>query len=179
MKLKVGLIGAAQANFNGSKETVYAKSAEGFRALGARLDFDLYVHPAFVVTAEDAMQARDAVEREGVDFLIVQTTTFAAGEVIIHLGKTRAAIGLWGLPEATFKGSVFIDSRNSLCGINMYAGILASYLKEYAIKYKWFYGYVDGRMVRQAAGADRPSLIGAQKAAPRTRGAGWRHRPGL
>jgi L-fucose isomerase-like protein len=143
MKLKIGLVGAAQANFDGGKEAVYARSAEGLAALGARLGFDLYVHPAFVVTAEDAMRAREAVEGEGVDFLLVQTTTFAAGEVILHLGRTRAAIGLWGLPEASFEGSVFVNSRNSLCGIKMYAGILAGYLRDYAIKYKWFYGYVD------------------------------------
>lgn len=141
-KLKIGLVGAMQYNFLGCKEQLFDNSVKELKCLSEKLGFDFYYYPDFVITGDDARKAKKAVEAEGVDFLLIQNTTFAAGDVIITLAKTNAYIGLWGLPENPGK-SVFIDSVNSFCGINMYSSIVANYLKDYSIKYKWFYGYAD------------------------------------
>jgi len=143
---KIGLIGVTQANFQGNKHHIFEQSVKSLNQMAEELKYDLYVYPNFVITGEEAVKAKKAVEAEKVDFLLIQSTTFAAGEIIIQLARTDAYLGLWAIPETSFKGSNFVDSTNSFCGVNMYGSIIANYLKEYSIKYKWFYGYADNEL---------------------------------
>lgn len=143
-QLKIGFAGSSQTNFGGGaaggKEKLFCDSADELRLLAKEMDFSLYVYPGTMVTGEDAARAKAVFEKEHVDFLLIQTTTFSAGEVILELAKINAALGIWALPEPSAKGSIFINSINSFCGLNMFGGIIYSYLKDYDIKYKWFYG---------------------------------------
>ena len=142
-QLRIGFVGAMQANFDGGKSAAFKRSSKSLKALSEKLNFDLFIYPEFIVTAEDAEKAGDVIENERIDFLLVQTTTFAAGEIIIKLVRTAAHMGIWALPEASFEGSNFVNSNNSFCGMNMYGSILIYYLKEEKIKYKWFFGWPD------------------------------------
>lgn len=149
-KLKIGLVGSVQANFGGAaaggQNKIFNRGVEGLKQLSGKLGFELYVYPELLVTGDDAIKAKKVLETEGVDFLLHQITTFSAGDVIINLAKINAFLGLWALPEPASKGNIFADSINSFCGINMYSSIIANYLKEYSIKYKWFYGNTEDEM---------------------------------
>ncbi|MCL2164057.1 MAG: hypothetical protein FWH55_06615 [Oscillospiraceae bacterium] len=149
--LKVGLAGSMQLNFGGGagggRDRIYARSAEKVRELAGELGFDCYIHPELLLTGEDAVKARDAFEREGVDFALLQITTFSAGEVVINLAGVNAAFGLWALPEASMEDTIFVNSLNSFCGINMFSSIISNYMSD--IKYKWFYGEPDDEMFRK------------------------------
>jgi len=143
-KLKVGFVGSTQTNFgagaSGGKEALFKASVDELKRLAEEMCFSLFVYPDFLVTGDDANRAMAAIEAEGVDFLLVQTVTFSAGEVIINLAKTNAMLGIWALPEPSAEGSIFINSINSFCGLNMFGSIIHNYLKDHEIKYKWFYG---------------------------------------
>lgn len=147
--LKIGLVGVTQANFQGNKEAFFRSSIDSLKAFSRQMGFELYVYPAFLVTGEDAVKARGALEDQKVDFLLIQCSSFAAGEIIIKLARIPCAIGLWGIPESSLKGSNFVDSTNSFCCMNMYGSIIARYLKEYAIPYKWFYGDPEGVLFKE------------------------------
>lgn len=137
-KLKVGMVSVMQNNFVGDKEAQFAKGQAGMRALSKTLDFDFYCYPEMIVTPDEAKKAAAAIHEAQADFLVVQSASFAAGELIVPLAKTGLPIGLWAVPEPRETG---ILELNSFCCINMYASIIRNYLKEYKIKYKWFFGY--------------------------------------
>lgn len=137
-KIKVGYIGMMQLNFRGGKESVFNKSKAELECLSVKHDFELYVYPELIVTKDDAYEAKKAVEQEGVDLLLLQNTSFCSGYLVQILARTDAYIGLWAVPETAGGGPMPL---NSFCGINLSAAVIKNYLKEYAIKYKWFYGY--------------------------------------
>jgi len=143
-KLKIGFAGSTQVNFaggaGGGKDKLFEQSVQKIAELANKLEFDYYVYPEFLVTGDDALKAREAFEAENVDFTLLQITTFSAGEIVINLAKVDSAFGLWGLPEPSTDGCIFMDSINSFCGLNMYSSIIVNYLKDFSIKHKWFYG---------------------------------------
>lgn len=159
-KLKIGLVGAMQINFPGDKNAQYNRSVKELRELSSELGFDLYCYPELVVTDEDAQKAKIAIEKEKVEFLLIQNTSFSAGEVVITLAKTNCFIGLWSIPEPNYGGQVPL---NSFCGINMYSSIISNYLREYAIKYKWFFGFKDNRLFLERFKVTVKALTAIQK----------------
>lgn len=147
VRFKVALVGASQLSFPGDKDSAYAAAALGLRELAAQWDFDLYVYEQQIISERDALRAKAAIEAEGVDFLLLQCTSFAAGLVVSTLARTKGArLGLWAIPEMRKSGVV---SYNSLCGINMYGSIVAHYLKEYDLPTKWFFGSTDDTCFRR------------------------------
>jgi L-fucose isomerase-like protein len=143
-RLKIGLAGSMQLNFaggaGGGRDRIFEQSAEKIKALANEFEYDCFVYPNLLLTGADAAKAREIFQQENVDFVLLQITTFSAGEVVINLAKVNAAFGLWALPESSMKDSIFINSLNSFCGINMYSSIIINYLKDFSINHKWFYG---------------------------------------
>lgn len=144
--LKIGLVGATQNNFAGGKNwgktAAFAKSAGGMRTLAEQLGFELYVYPKLLVTDTDARKAKSVLLGEKIDFLLLQTT-FSAGAVVITLAKANWKLGIWALPEPKEQDNLYFEGSNSFCGLNMYGAVIYNYLKDYNIKYKWFFGEVD------------------------------------
>lgn len=139
-KIKVGLIGTSQLSFPGAKAAVFSRSVKGLQKLARELDFELVVVPQTVITPEDAARAIQETDDENVDLLLIQNTSFSAGTLVPVLARTKAAVGLWAVPEGASEGVVPL---NSFCCMNMYAGIIGHYLKENNIRLKWFYGHAD------------------------------------
>jgi len=142
-KLKIGLVGSMQINFPGDKKKHFNRSITELVGLSKELGFDFYYYPELVISKHDAEKAKKAIEAQCVDFLLIQNTSFAAGSVITILAKTNAFIGLWSIPESNYGGQVPL---NSFCGTNMFSSIISNYLKGYAIKYKWFFGFADNKL---------------------------------
>ena len=143
--LKVGLVSSSQLSFPGDKKSVYEASAQKLRALSGQLGFELYVHPGTVITPDDGYAAVKALEGEGVDFILLQCTSFSAGALAPIFARARAALGLWAIPEHADHG---VLPFNSFCTINMYSGIIGHYLKDYNIPIKWFFGDVEDPLFR-------------------------------
>ena len=140
MKIKVGLVGTSQLSFPGPKEEVYAKTVEQMKKNAKDIGFDFVYWPKQVIVEADAKEAVAFMEQEKVDFLMVLNVSYSAGFLVpVFYRIKNAAIGIWSIPE-TKKGPVMF---NSFCSNNMYQGINAKYLKDYAIKAKWFYGFAE------------------------------------
>ena len=142
-KLRVGLVGTSQLSFPGDKKAVFSRAVEGMKKHAKKLGFELIVYDKTITTADDARAAVSELEDKKIDFLLIQHTTYTPGHVAPVLSRINARIGLWAVPEPTKDGVVQL---NSFCSINMHAGIIAHYLRNERIKYKWFYGEVDGEM---------------------------------
>jgi len=138
MKLKIGLAGVDQVCFTGDKGAVYNRAKTGLKKLAERTGFELYCVEDTIITRSQAEKVAGEMKAEGVDFVLVQNSSFAAGETILPFAGLKLPMGLWAVPEPASKGLLPL---NSFCGLNMYASITVNYLKEHDIKYKWFFGH--------------------------------------
>ncbi|MDW7657397.1 MAG: hypothetical protein SCM11_09515 [Bacillota bacterium] len=98
------------------------------------------------MTADEATAAKTWLENRNIDFVLILSASFAAGETFSNLAHIKAAIGLWAIPEPSSSGEVPL---NSFCSINMQAGILKQYYGEEDIKYKWYFGWTDNYLFRE------------------------------
>lgn len=126
-------------SFPGDKETAFKACVTAMENNAKKMGFDLVVYPDTVIVREDAIKAVTFMENEKIDFLMVQHTSYSAGQLAPVFAKIKNAnVGFWAIPEGAVDGAV---PFNSLCSINMHMGIVAHYLRDYKIKIKWFYGY--------------------------------------
>lgn len=145
MKITVGLVGVNQICFTGDKQAVYNAAKSELHKLAQSLGFDLICMDSPIITREQAAEAAEKMKANSVDFLMIQNSSFAAGETLLPLAALKIPMGLWAVPEPATSG---VLPLNSFCGINMYGSIIANYLKEHGIKYKWFFGDpTDGQFV--------------------------------
>jgi L-fucose isomerase-like protein len=145
-KLKVGLVGVCFPNFDALRLGVYRKSVEAMNVLASTLGFDLVAVPQEVQSLQDAERAADFLESEGADFLLIQASSFALGDVILPLASLTAWKGLWFLPEPSFEGDIPL---NSLTGFNLFASIMRRHLKDNGQPFKWFYGMPENAQFRR------------------------------
>lgn len=109
------------------------------------MDFSLSIYPKLVVTEADAQAAAAFIRQEGVDLLLVQSTSFASGSLIQHLYKAAPYLGLWAVEEQQTSGYL---PQNSFCGINLNGSIIKEYLDN-SVKYKWFFGSLSNPLMGQ------------------------------
>ena len=140
-RLTVGLAGLMQINFTGDKQGVFRRAITELEQLSEKLGFEFKPYTKLMVTGSNAAEGAAWLEREGCDFVLVLAASFAAGEAILPFARMNARIGIWAIPEPNTTGEVAL---NSFCAINMQAGIMTAYLKEYSIPFKWFFGWTDG-----------------------------------
>ncbi len=144
-KLKVGLVGTFFPNFDALKLGVYEKSKEDMRTLAHSLDFELVAVEKGVKSQEEAQSAARQLEAAGVDFTLIQASSFSLGDVVLPLVDVDARLGLWFLPEDSpefiegppFEGEIPL---NSFTGFNLFASIIRLHLKEWNLPFKWFFG---------------------------------------
>jgi L-fucose isomerase-like protein len=136
-RLKIGYVGSHLPSYFAHEYNVFGRSAEGLEKLAAELGFDLHVISEPVVSAEDARKARGELEAAGVDFMLLQNSTFAMGDVVTQFAASKMRLGLWAVEEPTNDGAVLL---NNFVSLNLNAGILRRYFKP-PIPYKWFFGF--------------------------------------
>jgi L-fucose isomerase-like protein len=144
-RVRVGLVSTFNEVFLGDKEGLLARSVADLEALGEEMGFDFYPIRRGLVNVEDAHRAGKEIEDNGVDLLLIQTTSFPDGNVILPLAQSDAFLCLWALPEPAQEGPLPL---NSFCGMNMFSSIIGHYLKQYGIPFKWFYGDVAHNLFR-------------------------------
>lgn len=138
-KLNVGFVGCYDTDFNvGFALKGLKRSIETLEKLGKEKDFNFYPVREGVFNRDGAVKAKKELEDKKVDFVLIQNSSFAPGEIILPLAAMNARLGLWAVSEPTEEGPLPL---NSFCGMNLYGSIIGYYLKDYNIKFKWFFGY--------------------------------------
>ncbi len=135
-KLKVGLVGTFFPNFDALKLGVYEQSKQEMHALARTLDFELVAIEEAIKSQEEAQEAAHQLDAAGVDFLLIQSSSFSLGDVILPLVEVEARLGLWFLPEPLFEGDIPL---NSLTGFNLFASIIRLHLRGRNLPFKWFF----------------------------------------
>jgi len=137
VRTRVGLVGAVHPNMPGDDEGLVRRCAAAMEGYAKEMGFELSVYPKSLHSEADAEAARAFMDGEGADLVLLLNASLPYGRVILPLARARAAMGLWSVPEPTSSG---VLQLNSFCGTNMLGAIIANYLGEHDIPYKWFYG---------------------------------------
>jgi L-fucose isomerase-like protein len=145
-RVRVGLAGAVHPNMPGDDEGLYSRIIEAVGEIARAEDFDFSVFQKPLRSEADGEAARAFMDGEDADFILLFNASLPYGRVILPLAKAKGHIGLWSVPEPQTSG---VLQLNSFCGTNMLGSIIANYLREYCIPYKWFYGMPDQPRFRE------------------------------
>jgi L-fucose isomerase-like protein len=140
--LRIGLAGAIHPNMPGDDEGLFRIVAASMATLAGNEGFELKVFEKALRTEEDGRAACSFMDNSEVDFTLLFNASLPFGRIILPLARVRSPIGLWSVPEPASSG---VLQLNSFCGTNMLGSIIANYLREYDIKFKWFYGMPENK----------------------------------
>ena len=76
------------------------------RQLARQWDFELCAIEEPIPDGKAAAAAQARIAQMGADFLLIQVSTFAAGEILLPLADIGLPIGLWGVPEVSENGAI-------------------------------------------------------------------------
>ena len=139
-RVKIGIAGVWYDCFDEElARQIYQESVAALRELGKTRGFEIVAAPDVTNDVATCVAFRDQLRTAGIDMLLLQSCTFAAGEIVAAFADLGVPLGLWALPEPETTGGPL--RLNSLCGANLYAGILGTYLAERNVRYKWYFGH--------------------------------------
>lgn len=139
-KLKVALTGTFRPIFKGDMKSVLNKSIEVLKRKSKELDFEFIPISKGMETLSDAESVVHQLEAEEVDFVIIQNSSFADGDMILPFFKSSARLAVWAVEETTESGPLPL---NSFCATNLYMSIAGRFSDGYDKPVKWFYGNAD------------------------------------
>lgn len=153
-RLRIGFVGVVRPLFKGDTPRLLRDSLAALGALGRDYHFEVVTPsvanperhvatgqalPPFAVSDLDtAEQAARQLREAGLDFLLVQQTTFATGELMAPLLGAARRVGVWALAEPAQKDGPL--PLNALCGLNMTLSLLKHPAVGKTEPVKWFYG---------------------------------------
>jgi hypothetical protein len=142
---KVAVAGMYRAVWSGDKEGQLARSLREMEDLAREWGFEVYPCPDALVSWEDSQRLRGELEAAGVDFLLLQTSSFGSGDVLLPLLEGRYRLGLWSVPEPNTQGRLPL---NSFCGANHLISVVTQYAGGANGGAKWFHGQVADELFR-------------------------------
>ena len=106
IKPKIAYVGAHLESYLARESGVFSESAAGLQRLADSQGFDLVVS-APIITADDAAATVAALQHQGVDLVLLQSSSFAMGDVVAPFAQSPMLLGLWAPSEPTHAGRRF------------------------------------------------------------------------
>ena len=137
---KIGLAGVMSTPFRGDKAGNYRRHRAALEDLSRELGFDLHTVEKGVYRQEEARAAAAELKDWGADLILLQTSSFAAGEFLYPFAESGIRLGLWAVPEGEPSPGGGLP-LNSFTAANMYNSILKTRLPDEVGPVKWFFGH--------------------------------------
>ena len=144
--IRVGLCAGVHPNMPGDDRGVYKRIIGSMEKLQEEMGFELVTLKGPVESEADGHKAREFFDGHAVDLTLIFNASLPYGRIILPLARVKSCLGLWAVPEPTRAG---VLQLNSFCGLNMLGSIIAHYLNEYNIPFKWFYDYPETELFRE------------------------------
>ncbi|SHG71728.1 L-fucose isomerase [Fodinibius roseus] len=141
-KIRFALAGTFRSNFQGDMRGVLDDSIARLQQLSSELEFDFYPVREGMETIEDARRVSKELEEKDIDFILIQNSSFADGDMLLPFLETSIRLGIWAVPETTESGPLPL---NSICATNLYMSEIGVYVPDYKNPVKWFYGFADDK----------------------------------
>ncbi len=136
-KLKVALAGTFRPIFHGDMKSVLNHSIEVLEKKSNELKFDFVPVYKGMETLSDAQAVAKELEEKKVDFVVIQNSSFADGDMILPFFSSSARLAVWAVEETTSSGPLPL---NSFCATNLYVSIAGRYAPGYDRPVKWLFG---------------------------------------
>lgn len=139
---KIGLAGVMCTPFRGDKEGNFRSHRAQLETLAEEFGFEFLAVEEGIYDLEQAAAAAQELKAWGADFILLQASSFAAGDFVYPFTELDAFLGLWAVPEGspTSEGGLPL---NSFTAANMYNSIIKTHLTGYKKPVKWFLGDPD------------------------------------
>lgn len=134
-RVKVGLVGFAFPNFSAKEFGIWPRAIATLASFSSSLDFELHHFAETIASRNDAEMARRELDEWGADFILIQVSSFALGDLLDPFITETPRLGLWAVPEPIREGPLAL---NSLTAFNLYASKMR--LSKPQTPFKWFYG---------------------------------------
>ena len=135
----IGLAGVMSTPFRGDKEGNFKQHRAALEALADQHGFEFHAVAQGIYNTAQAQNAADELAEWGADFVLLQASSFAAGDFLYPFTALPWRLGIWAVPEGAPgpKGGLPL---NSFTTANLYNSIIRTYLKGYEQPVKWFVG---------------------------------------
>lgn len=139
-KPRIGLAAVMCTPFRGDKEGNFRTDHEQVLKLATELDFELKVIETGIYDLPAAQKAAHKLQLWDVDFILLQTSSFASGDFLYPFTDLKVRMGLWSVPEGppTDEGGLPL---NSFTASNLYNSIIRTTLPAENSPVKWFFGH--------------------------------------
>ncbi len=138
-KVKIGLAGLYFPNFQAEEYRIFKRSLVSMTGLAEKLEFELISRSDMISSRDQALEAANYFNTEGIDFLLLQASSLILGDIVLPFADASERIGFWVVPEPVLHGELPL---NSLTGFNLGVSILRKNYPDRLVK--WFYGSPDG-----------------------------------
>jgi L-fucose isomerase-like protein len=135
--IRLAYVGAFLPSYLAEEAHVFTESIKGLELLSKTLEFELVSSTTHLSTRQEARNVAEALEEKKVDFVLLQSSSFAMGDIVLEFARRNFKLGLWATQEPSKEGPILL---NNFVSMNLNAGILTRYFKEQNIPFKWFYG---------------------------------------
>ncbi|MGQ9584111.1 MAG: hypothetical protein ACUVXG_01765 [Anaerolineae bacterium] len=135
-KPKIAVAGLYRPMWSGDKEGQLARSLQEMEDLAREWQFVLHPCHNALLSWEDSDRLRRELDAAGTDFLLLQSSSFGSGDVLLPLLEGHYRLGIWSVPEPTDQGRLPL---NSLCGANHLVSVVLQYAGG-GRGVKWFHG---------------------------------------
>jgi L-fucose isomerase-like protein len=138
-RVKIGLVGFMTNPFRGPKETYFSEDARALDSIAQKREADVIVFEKGVYDLATARQAAQEFQREEVDLVLIQASSFSGGSFIYPFLAIEAHIALWAIPEGepTKEGGLPL---NSFTAMNMYNSLIKTRTDKKKEPIQWFFG---------------------------------------
>lgn len=162
--IRIGYVPAHLSSYFAGEYRVVDRSTEQLDALLRAEGAELVAWGSAIESRAEAAEAADFMAERRVDLVLLQSASFAMGDIVLPFAERDLRLGLWAVEEPLRDGPILL---NNFVSMNLHAGVLRNYLRDDSGPYKWFFG-LDGhswfaprlrvtvaalRAVRRVAGA--------------------------
>lgn len=138
--VKIGYVPAYLPGYFALEYDVIKRSTEQLEAFAGGEGVALVAWEGPIESRAEAERAAAFMRDEGADLVLLQSASFAMGDVVLPFADIGARLGLWAVAEPVREGPILL---NNFVSMNLHAGVLRRYLRDRAGPYKWFFGLDD------------------------------------
>jgi L-fucose isomerase-like protein len=141
-KLKVGFVAGFMEGFSEEKLNMFSTYQKKLEKLSGDLNFELITLKDIVITVPQAIKARQDLEENQVDFVLLFHPSYLHGDLVYEILKVDAPVGLWAIEELRDSGPMPLASMVSL---EQNCSMAVHNFTGKPKKFKWFFGDMDGK----------------------------------
>lgn len=136
MILRIGVVGLQFTMMAANEHGVFTEARALLDRCSQTIPCRFIIWPNPVQDMAEAERAATFFKMQEIDFLLLQASSFAMGEIVIPLAALVERIGIWLVDEPTFEGELQL---NSLTGFNLIVSTIRATFGS-SRKIKWFRG---------------------------------------